>query len=167
MKKPKPRTDIPPRNKNNNKRKLAEVVSDEVVATLLTTAHYKGSSKHKRNPAIFGLEPFNGRRGDATLCDEHAQMQPKDMARIPMLTTRGITARLVGTNIWTVDDTGWIFEARLTNSEQTEYHGYPVRPNEPIAEPVFRRFKAWADEFGQASDKQAALNCAALYGFKL
>ena len=57
MKKPQSRTDIPPRNRGNNKRKLAEVVDDELVATLLATAHYRGSSKHKRNPQIFGLEP--------------------------------------------------------------------------------------------------------------
>ncbi len=94
-------------------------------------------------------------------------MLPKEMSRTSKPVARGITARLVGTNLWTVDDTGWIYEARLTNADQAEYHGYPVRPKEPIAEPVFRRFKAWADEFGQASDKQAALNCAALYGFKL
>ena len=43
-------------------------------------------------------------------------MLPKDMSRIPKLVARGITARLVGTNLWTVDDTGWIYEARLTQT---------------------------------------------------
>lgn len=165
MKKPPKRPDIPPRKSDNNKRRLAPDVTDEKVATLLKNVTYKGSPKHKRNPTLFNLEPFNGKRGDATLCDEHAQFQKSDMVRIPGLITRGIKARLVGINLWTVDDKGWIYEARLTNADQAEYHAYPVRPGEAIAKPVYDRFRAWADEFGQPVDKQAAVNCAALYGF--
>ena len=166
MKKPPKRSDIPPRNSDNNKRRLAPAVTDEVVTTLLGSVTYKGSAKHKRNPKLFDLEPFKGKRGDATLCDGHAEFQVKDMARIPDLIRRGINARLVGTNLWTVDDSGWIYEARLTNAGQAEYHAYPVRPKEAIAEPVYDRFREWADAFGQPSDKQVALNCAALYGFR-
>jgi len=165
MKKPPKRTEIPPRNKDNDKRKLATVVTDAEIAAFLAAVTYEGSPKHKRNPTIFGLEPFNGRRGDATLCDDHANFQPKDMARIQTLITRGLAARLVGTNLWTVDDNGWIYEARLTNKVTSEYHAYPVRPSEAIAEPVFRRFNAWAVTHGKTSDRLAAQNCAALYGF--
>ena len=165
MKKPPKRADIPPRNSDNRKRGLAEAVSDDEVATLIDSVSYVGSPKHKIHPTIFGLEPFHGRRGDATLCDAHAHFQPKDMVRIQALITRGLSAKLVGTNLWTVDDSGWIYEARLTNSQTGEYHAYPVRPSEPIAEPVYRRYSVWAETHGKPSDKQAAQNCAALYGF--
>lgn len=166
MKKPPKRSDIPPRHGDNNKRRLALGVSADEIAVLIASVNYGGSPKHKRNPTIFGLEPFNGTRGDATMCDDHADFQPKDMARIPALIARGLSAGLVGTNLWTVDDSGWIYEARLTNAAQSQYHAYPVRPAEAIAEPVYRRFNEWAEAHGAASDKQAAQNCMALYGFQ-
>lgn len=164
MKKPSIRPDIPPRLRDNNKRRLSELVSAEEIESLLASVTYEGSPKHKRNPSIFGLEPFNGSRGDATLCDDHANFQPADMERIPILISRGIRAGLIGSNLWTVDNSGWIYEARLTNSDQAQYHAYPVRPAEAIAEPVYRRFDQWAQAHGDVADKQAAQNCAALYG---
>jgi hypothetical protein len=57
------------------------------------------------------------------------------------------------------------FEARVTNVGLADYHGYPVRPSEGIAELVYRRFKEWTLNDGGASDRQAAVNCQALYGF--
>jgi hypothetical protein len=166
MRKPPRRLDIPPRNKDNNKRRLWRDIPPSVVGELLETVTYKGSPKHKRNPRIFDLEPFIGDRGDATLCDDHANFQPADMAEIPRLIERGLKAGLIGTNLWTVSDSGWIFEGRLTNAIRSEYHGYPVRPAEAIAEPVYRRFRAWAAAAGDAADKRAAENCAALYRFR-
>ena len=141
-------------------------MSPERIAELRASVNYKGSSKHKRNPAIFGLEPFRGDRGDATLCDEHAGFRPNDMAKVPAMIDRGLRAGLIGTNLWTVSDDGWIFEGRLTNVAQVEYHGYPVRPSEAIAEPVYRRFKSWAEVEGEPADRRAAENCAALYRFR-
>lgn len=74
------------------------------------------------------------------------------MERIPDLLRRGILAGLVGQNdiqgdpalIWTVDDTGWIFEGRLTIPGRALYHGYPVLPNEAIARKVIARHTDWA-----------------------
>ncbi len=43
---------------------------DDLIERMLDTVHYEGSSKHKLHPHLFGLEPFNGGRDDATLCDE-------------------------------------------------------------------------------------------------
>jgi hypothetical protein len=88
------------------------------------------------------------------------------MAGVPAMIDRGLRAGLIGTNLWAVADDGWIFEGRITNADQVEYHGYPVRPSEAIAEPVYRRFKSWADLRGGPGDKQAAENCAALYKFR-
>jgi hypothetical protein len=166
VKRPLKRSELPPRNADNNKRKLAREVSHERIAELRETVNYKGSAKHKRNPAAFGLGPFRGDRGDATLCDEHANFQPIKMAAVPQMIDRGLRAGLIGTNLWAVADDGWIFEARLTNTVQSEYHGYPVRPAEAIAELVYQRFRVWVDVHGNAVDRQAAENCAALYRFK-
>jgi hypothetical protein len=88
------------------------------------------------------------------------------MAKLPAMIDRGLRAGLIGTNLWTVADDGWIFEGRITNAVQVEYHGYPVRPGEAIAELVYRRFRSWADIAGDPADKQAAENCAALYRFR-
>jgi hypothetical protein len=166
VRKPPERSDIPPRNADNDKRRLAPEIPPHRIAELLGTVNYKGSPKHKRNPTIFGLQPFRGDRGDATLCDEHANFQPANMSETPAMIDRGLRAGLIGTNLWAVADDGWIFEARLTNAIQSEYHGYPVRPAEAIAELVYRRFKVWADVEGDDADKRAAENCAALYRFR-
>lgn len=81
---------------------------------------------------------------------------------------RGLQAGLVGENdiIWAVADDGWIYEARITNVIQNEYHGYPVRSTEPIAEMVCERFMDWAQNNGNQTALQAANNCKKLYGFK-
>ena len=88
------------------------------------------------------------------------------MDRIPILMDRARNAGLLGTRIWTVDDTGWIYELVITNATQKQYHGYPVRPSEAIARQVFDRFQAWAFVSGTARDKDAAKACESRYGFE-
>lgn len=165
MKPPKKRPDVPPRRSDNDKRRLEQGVTDAEVRARYPNAWYRGSPKHKRNPHLFGLEPFTGPRGDATLCDEHAAFSPQDMERVPKLLRRGLDAKLVGTRIWTVDDTGWIFELAVTNATSGEHHGYPVRASEAIAAIVFRAFRDWAAQHGTDEDRGAALACQNLYGF--
>jgi hypothetical protein len=119
------------------------------------------------------LPVFAGRRGDETLCDRHAGFAPDDWRAIPVLMARGINAGLIGktesggvpTILWIVSDEGWIFEARITNTGLADYHGYPVRPSESISEPVYRRFRDWANAAGSELDRRAAANCRSLYGF--
>ena len=56
---------------------------------------------------------------------------------------RGIRAGLIGHTervLWTVANDGWIFEARETNRETAQFHGYPVLPEESIGRLVFDRF---------------------------
>jgi hypothetical protein len=166
MRRPSPRADLPPRTSDNVKRQLAQGLAAEDVYAQFGATTYGGSSKHKQNPHLFGLEPFRGIRGDRTLCDKHASFRPSDMARIPALLDRALRASLVGSHIWTVDDNGWIYELAITNPATHERHGYPLRPAEAIAEIVFRHFKVWAANGGSASDKAAALACQKLYGFK-
>jgi len=165
LKRPVRRPDLPVRASENEKRRLDPSPPPQLIQELLTTVKYGGSSKHKRHPHLYGLPPVTGFRGDATLCDEHANFRQADMATIPQLIARGVRAGLVGTALWTVADNGWIYEGRLTNAVQSEYHGYPVRPSEAIAEAIYMRFRDWVDRYGSAADKKAASNCQALYGF--
>jgi hypothetical protein len=116
---------------------------------LASRAVYNGISKHKGEPLKFGMPLYTGRRGDESLCDQHAGFEPGDWSTNPDLLARGIAAGLIGkvesqgvpTMLWTVSDQGWIFEARVTNVGLADYHGYPVRPSESIAEQVYSRFK--------------------------
>ncbi len=164
---PVPRPKVPPRSSDNNKRALLETVPKEISERLLNQVHYRGYNKHKKYPERFGLEPYKKHRGDATLCDEHAGFTVADMYAIPQLLRRGIQAGLIGDRlIWTVVQSGWIMEARLTNSGTDEYHGYPVRTSEAIAGLVFERFAPWVSEFGNGEDKASLHACKALYGFR-
>jgi hypothetical protein len=173
MKKPAARRNIPPRDSDNAKRKLDPEPDPALLQRLWETARYVGISKHKESPRRFGFAPYTKPRGDETLCDQHAGFVPEQMGSIPRLLRRGIQAGLIAESpdrpppiVWCVGDDGWIFEARITNAEQAEYHGYPVRPTEAIAEPVYRRYAAWADVHGAREDREAASRCQDLYEFK-
>ncbi len=169
MKKPKPRIALPPRSSDNLQRALDPAPDPQALEQLSQAARYGGSAKHKAAPQAFGLPPYTKPRGDSTLCDTHAGFTKEHIGDIPRLLRRGIRAGLVAAStrlIWTISDEGWIFEGRITNVDQREYHGYPLRPSEPIAEVVYRRFLAWAQANGDAADLQAAANCRDLYGFR-
>jgi hypothetical protein len=168
MKKPRSRSNLPPRISDNDKRRLDAVPGSERMERLLRLAHYRGTAKHKAHPQAFGLPPSTKPRGDATLCDAHAGFGPDAMESLPRLLRRGIKAGLIGPEdrmLWTIGDDGWIFEGRITNAEQAEYHGYPVRPGEGIAGKVYERYRAWADGHGDDADRSDAACCRQLYGF--
>ena len=146
-----------------------EAPSGNLITKMLNSVIYEGSSKHKKHPHLYGLPPFNGRRGDATLCDAYAGFSPSQMSSIPAMIRRGLQAGLIGKGhriIWAVANNGWIFEGRETNVGKNEYHGYPVRPSEAIAELVYRRFSAWAKAHGTTQDQQAADACQKKYDFR-
>ena len=169
MRRPSTPRSLGPRHSSNDKRKLMPAPSQDLIRELVDAVVYEGSSKHKREPHRYGLTPFQGRRGDATLCDVHADFQPEHMAMIPQLIRRGIRAGLIGMGsrtIWTVANDGWIFEARLTNAETSTYHGYPVRPEEAIADVVFRRYSGWAVAHGAQQDRHAMVFCRDKYGLR-
>ena len=174
MKRPRDRGELPPRNSDNDKRKLRAEPSTEMLANLAQRVSYAGISKHKAEPLAFGLPLYTKARGDETLCDEHANFTPQDMPTAPMLLVREIHAGLISKSenqgdpaiIWTVAGSGWIFEARVTNPGYALYHGFPVRTSEAIAEKVFRRYVAWVAISGGAEDMAAAERCRDLYGFR-
>ena len=155
------------RRSDNVKRRLMLDPTDDLIGQMLETVWYEGSSKHKLHPHLYGLEPFNGQRGDATLCDE-ADFEPARMPEVRALIQRGIRAGLIGHTcriLWTVADDGWIFEARETNRETAQFHGYPVLPEEAIARLVFDRFSEWAAAHGSPDDRSARDACKLRYGF--
>jgi hypothetical protein len=150
--KPHPRL-VVTRNSDNDKRRLrTPVPSNAWLLDLANRASFEGYSKHKLHPRAFHLEPFTGQREDATYCDGHAQFTPADMARVPALLRRGILSGLVGENddnrgdptlLWSIDDNGWIYEARLTIPGRALYHGYPVLRSEAIARAIIARYIHW------------------------
>jgi hypothetical protein len=146
-----PRRLVVQRSGNNEKRRLREPPPDvEFLQELADRAHFEGSAKHKLEPHAFGMVPAPSGNDD-TFCDGHAGFSPTDMARVPDLLRRGILAGLIGHNdvkgdptlIWTVDDNGWIYEARITLPTQALYHGYPLLPADAFARKVIARYTLW------------------------
>ena len=169
MKRPKRRVASRTRRSDNAKRKLMSNPEPADLVLLAGIVRYAGSSKHKLQPVRFGLLPYRSAGDDRTMCDRDAKFDIVDMATIPALFLRGAWAGLVAADHriwWSVSDTGWIFEARLSNTVQHEYHGYPVLPTDPFAESVYRRFVRWAADHGTPADNQAARNCRELYRFR-
>lgn len=162
---------MPPRHSDNDKRRLHPAPDPIVLRNLAARVTYRGIAKHKAAPARFGLPPYTGPRGDESLCDDHASVEPEDMPDVRKWLVRGIDAGRIGhveragvpTIVWTVSDHGWIFEARVTNAGQAEYHGYPVRPSGAIAAMVIARFGGWANADGSEADRRAVENCRLLY----
>lgn len=144
-----------------------EEPTSDLIGSFLRQVRYAPSAKHKRHPSLYGLPPFSGQRGDATLCDEHAGFGRNRVNDIQGLIERGIRAGLIGDTgriIWTVADDGWIFEGRETNAATHEFRGYPVRQNEAIVMPVYHRFAHWAETLKSRAERAAAEQCRDRYG---
>jgi len=155
--KPPPRR-LLPRTSENEKRGLSpEPPSDAERNALAARATYGGYGKHKRNPHAWGLDPFHGIAPDRTFCEDTG-FELADRQRIPTLLERGILAGLFGdlssqgdpTMLWTIDDSGWIYELRLTTAGQALYHGYPLLPSNALGRKIIARFEAWLYSLPQA-----------------
>lgn len=136
------------RSRHNTNRRLCDAVpSLEARKDLSGLATYGAYSKHKFNPTAYRLTPYAGSDVERTYCDEHSHFGKDDFARIPALLLRGImlglwseqTSNSTPDLLWTIDDTGWIFELRITNSGQSQYHGYPVLTGDAFARHVLNR----------------------------
>lgn len=143
-----PKRIITERSRNNAKRKLMDNAPtagerDDLAAF----AKYGPYSKHKLNPQSYGLDPYAGPDEDRTYCDAHANFLQTDASRIPLLMKRGIQLGLwavrgsadVPRLLWTIDDNGWIYELRITNATQAEYHGYPLLPGDAFTKQLLAR----------------------------
>lgn len=141
-------------------------LSPEILDAHFNGIRYGCSGKHKANPYLYGVDPYRGPDSDRSLCDTHAGFTKADEKRIGALFDRAKMAGLIGNLMWTVDDTGWIYELQVTNQVQNEWHGYPLLPNDVFAPQIWMRFSIWANQHGSAADREAARNSALLYGIK-
>lgn len=138
---------VPQRTNNNVKRRLALTPTAEERDSLLGRVMYGAYSKHKLNPAEYGLDAYNGPDEERTYCDKHSSFYKNDTRRIPRLLRRSVklglwseqAAQGVPRLLWTIDKTGWIFELRITNTGLAQYHGYPLLPGDAFANIVLER----------------------------
>lgn len=172
-KKPPPRI-VARRSRDNPNRRLSAGVPAIAARTeLAERVRYGAYSKHKYNPTAYKLAPYAGRDSERTYCDEHAKFGRNDSDRIPLLLKRGVMLGLwsdcqdedLPPLLWTIDESGWIFELRVTNAGQSQYHGYPVLPGDAFARHVLIRAREVAfatDEFplDQDPNVQAAIAAA-------
>lgn len=146
------------RSRNNaNRRLIATLPTTALRAELSARVTYGAYSKHKFHPGAYKLRPYAGQDEERTYCDAHACFGKKDCIRIPTLLVRGVMLGLwsdhndgdAPTLLWTVDESGWIFELRITNAGQAQYHGYPVLPGDAFARHVLVRARAVAFAEGE------------------
>ncbi len=136
------------RSRNNAKRRLIAAVPAHASRVALSgRVTYGGYAKHKFHPTAYKLTAYAGQDVERTYCDEHAGFGKDDFVRIPTLLARGMMLGLWSEQndgeapglLWTIDDSGWIYELRITNAGQTQYHGYPVLPGDAFARHVLAR----------------------------
>lgn len=146
-KKPAPRIVVERSRNNANRRLIADLPEMAERESLAASVKYGAYSKHKFNPTAYKLAPYSGQDEERTYCDAHAGFGRSQFDRIPTLLKRGIMLGLWSDNksgdvpslLWTIDDSGWIFELRITNTGQAQYHGYPVLPGDAFARHVLVR----------------------------
>jgi len=165
------------RSRNNANRRLCATLPTTVSrAEFSSRVTYGPYSKHKFNPMAYKLTPYRGPDVERTYCDAHANFGRDDCIRIPDLLERGVMLGLWSEQddgnaprlLWTIDESGWIFELRITNSGQAEYHGYPVLPGDAFARHVLVRAReiAFAEsEFPIDQDPKAQAAIAAAETF--
>ena len=169
MKKPRRRQDGE-RRSDNAKRKLLATPDPDALEHLAHNVQYGGRGKHKQHPHAFGLEPEAQQASDRTTCDGDAGFRPEDMESIVPMMQRGIQAGLVGHDrmrvVWAVSNNGWVFEARVTNDAQSLYHGYPLRPEDPVAERIVRRYLHSVSTVDSVEIQHGAQSACERYGIK-
>lgn len=156
-KKPSPRL-VVRRSRNNVKRRLIALTPDVAERQALAArVSYGAYSKHKFNPTAYKLAPYAGQDEERTYCDAHANFGIGDLSRIKPLLELGVMLGLWSDDdnpdapnlLWTLDKTGWIFELRITNAGQAQYHGYPVLRGDAFAKHVLVRAREVAFSVGQ------------------
>lgn len=109
------------------------VGTPEVVAAGVT---YTGSPKHKSHPSPAGPPAL---RSDAAKCD---RFPPESWPRLQDALRLGIRARCVSEFRGAFPFRAWVWingilhEARLTNAETGDYHGFPINDPSQYPEPI-------------------------------
>lgn len=158
------------RSRDNPKRKLMAMLPDTAARVELSSrVRYGAYSKHKFNPTAYRLTPYAGQDVERTYCDAHAHFGKDDFGRIRTLLARGVMLGLwseqsngeVPFLLWTLDESGWIYELRITNAGQTQYHGYPILPGDAFARLVLLRARVVANmEGAYAVDQDPGVRAA-------
>lgn len=117
----------------NPKRRIAppDFLPEAERRDLSRRVSYGGNPEHKRSPGDYNLTPPAQPRPGKTLCDGDRQIL-KDEALD--LLKEGLQKGMFCSfehgswpqNIWSISNTGEIFEAQIENPMQGTYHGYPV-----------------------------------------
>lgn len=123
---------------NNPKRRILapERLTDAEKANLKRAVRYVGSGHHKRHPAGYALPRANP-RPTKSLCDLERVIR-LDEAR--KLLEDGIDCGLFSEPgeggfpkfIWSVSQSGEVFEAKTDRNGTGEYHGYPVEDEDAM-----------------------------------
>lgn len=136
------------RSRNNPHRRLIAVLPSMPERLALSAqVNYGAYAKHKFHPTAYKLAPYAGQDVERTYCDAHAGFGREQSTKIPVLLKRGVMLGLwsdqreggIPSLLWTIDESGWIFELRVTNAGQLQYHGYPVLPADAFARHVLVR----------------------------
>ena len=115
---------------NNPKRRIAKLGSytRAQLDGLAAAARYSGSPHHKIRPADYDFNPPVAPRPSKSVCDakrpvrrDEAQKLLQAGLRLGMASSH--TVREWPKYVWTVDDSGDVYEAKLGH-DQTRYHGY-------------------------------------------
>ena len=117
-----------PRRRRPNRREIG-VPSNIDLANLAATVRYIGSCEHKDFPSFAGLPRL---RGDASLCPRDIRQETADAWLRSAIRKGATSAQWVGgfpRYAWHREgDT--VFEARLVNSGDGSYKGYPLNREE-------------------------------------
>lgn len=113
---------------------------------LKSRIRYEGSGHHKKHPADYGFERANP-IPTKTLCDE---FRPLRLAEAKALLFSGIDKGMVSKTgnddipnyIWSVSETGEVFEAKTHRSTPGVYHGYPLKDNDDMKPVVLKVWSA-------------------------
>ena len=127
---------------NNPNRRIADLdcLDAEQKAKLKKAVHYVGSGHHKRNPMNYGLERTNP-RPTKSLCDLNQSIPLEQAVR---LLQEGVEHGLYSQPgadgfpkyIWSVSESGDVFEAKTDTHGSGKYHGYPLENEDAMREYV-------------------------------
>ena len=110
---------------------------DAVDGALLGRVWYRHHEQHCSGPSTWAPHKTKCPRGIG--CSRALEMLQEGLRRSMFPPRMG--AGLPST-VWAVDDrTGVAYEARVTNSDTAEYHGFPVLDRDPLKGEIIKRWR--------------------------
>jgi hypothetical protein len=134
-----------PRQSNNPKRRISaqNAHTFERLRALGEALVYSGSAHHKRHPGNYGFRPPVNPRPWKSMCDSLREI---DLEEAIELFRKGIRAGMISEcgadekpkYVWSVDDHGEAFEAKLGIDG---YHGYCLEDEDNMRAFILREWK--------------------------